>query len=92
MDLGLLLGLGLLVCSLILGIGTFITEARAKKATVGPGRCTAFQKLNFGIHDVLEYIKEENFFGKGGAGVVYRDTMPNGEQVAVSTHGDWLFK
>jgi RIO-like serine/threonine protein kinase len=59
---------------------------------VGPGRWTAFQKLNFGNQGVLDCIKEENFIGKGGAAVVYKGIMPNGQQVVVRTYGDWLFK
>lgn len=45
---------------------------------VGPGRWTAFQKLNFGNQGVLDCIKEENFIGKGGAAVVYKGIMLNG--------------
>ena len=44
---------------------------------------TAFQKLNFGCEDVLKCVNEENFIGKGGAGVVYRGIMPGGEKIAV---------
>eukprot|EP00253_Pinus_taeda_P034227 PITA_34227 len=44
---------------------------------------TAFQALSFGIHDVVECIKEENVIGQGGEGVVYKGIMPNGEVVAV---------
>jgi hypothetical protein len=66
----------------VLAIGAVINKARTVKKE-GDGRSwkmTAFHKLNFGSDDVLECIKEENVIGKGGAGVVYRGIMPNGEQ------------
>ncbi|KAL0347488.1 UNVERIFIED_CONTAM: Receptor protein kinase CLAVATA1 [Sesamum calycinum] len=46
-------------------------------------KLTAFQKLEFRAEDVLECLKEENIIGKGGAGIVYRGSMPNGIDVAI---------
>jgi serine/threonine protein kinase len=44
---------------------------------------TAFQKVSFGCEDVVRCVKENCVVGRGGAGVVYRGTMPGGECVAV---------
>ncbi|TYK31481.1 receptor protein kinase CLAVATA1 [Cucumis melo var. makuwa] len=46
-------------------------------------KLTAFQRLNFKAEDVLECLKDENIIGKGGAGVVYRGSMPDGSVVAI---------
>ncbi|WCJ35078.1 Leucine-rich receptor-like protein kinase family protein [Euphorbia peplus] len=46
-------------------------------------KLTAFQRLDFKAEDVLECLKEENIIGKGGAGVVYRGSMPDGFDVAI---------
>lgn len=46
-------------------------------------KLTTFQRLDFKAEDVLECLKEENVIGKGGAGIVYRGSMPNGIEVAI---------
>ncbi|XP_010536408.1 PREDICTED: receptor protein kinase CLAVATA1-like [Tarenaya hassleriana] len=46
-------------------------------------KLTAFQRLDFKAEDVLECLKEENIIGKGGAGIVYRGSMPNSVDVAI---------
>jgi serine/threonine protein kinase len=46
-------------------------------------KLTAFQKLEFGSEEILASIRDDNIIGRGGAGIVYRGIMPNGEQVAV---------
>ncbi|RDY01313.1 Receptor protein kinase CLAVATA1, partial [Mucuna pruriens] len=46
-------------------------------------KLTAFQRLSFKAEDVVECLKEENIIGKGGAGIVYRGSMPNGTDVAI---------
>ncbi|XP_065847836.1 receptor protein kinase CLAVATA1 [Euphorbia lathyris] len=46
-------------------------------------KLTAFQRLDFKAEDVLECLKEENIIGKGGAGIVYRGSMPDGFDVAI---------
>ncbi|XP_052189791.1 receptor protein kinase CLAVATA1-like [Diospyros lotus] len=53
-----------------------IRNKRLEKSRVW--KLTAFQKLDFKAEDILECLKEENIIGKGGAGIVYRGTMPNG--------------
>ncbi|XP_076959499.1 uncharacterized protein LOC143635593 [Bidens hawaiensis] len=46
-------------------------------------KLTAFQRLNFKVEDVIACLKDENVIGKGGAGIVYRGSMPNGVDVAI---------
>ncbi|XP_010266812.1 PREDICTED: receptor protein kinase CLAVATA1 [Nelumbo nucifera] len=46
-------------------------------------KLTPFQKLDFKVEDVVECLKEENIIGKGGAGIVYRGSMPDGVDVAI---------
>ncbi|MBA0618361.1 hypothetical protein Godav_027722 [Gossypium davidsonii] len=83
-SLKLLLVIGLLVCSILFAVAA-ITKARSlKKARKsGAWKLTAFQRLDFTCDDVLDCLKEDNIIGKGGAGIVYKGLMPNGDQVAV---------
>ncbi|KAK9062750.1 hypothetical protein SSX86_019939 [Deinandra increscens subsp. villosa] len=46
-------------------------------------KLTAFQRLDFKVEDVISCLKDENVIGKGGAGIVYRGSMPNGIDVAI---------
>ncbi|XWS67351.1 hypothetical protein CRYUN_Cryun04dG0000300 [Craigia yunnanensis] len=78
----LLFALGLLVCSLIFA-ALAIIKTRKVQRNSHSWKLTAFQKLEFGSKDIMECIKENNVIGRGGAGIVYRGIMPNGEQVAV---------
>jgi hypothetical protein len=75
----------LLFCYLVLAFWAVKTKATTvKKEDDGRSwNMTAFHNLNFESDDVLKCIKEENIIGKGGAGVVYRGIMPNGQQVAM---------
>nr|NP_001312919.1 receptor protein kinase CLAVATA1-like precursor [Nicotiana tabacum]AFY06667.1 receptor protein kinase CLAVATA1 [Nicotiana tabacum] len=59
----------------------FVKKEKFKNSKIW--KLTAFQKLYFRAEDVLECLKEENIIGKGGAGVVYRGSMPNGIDVAI---------
>ncbi|CAL9771747.1 unnamed protein product [Musa acuminata subsp. burmannicoides] len=42
-----------------------------------------FQKLNFTVDNILEWLKDENVIGKGCSGMVYKAEMPGGELIAV---------
>ncbi|CAL5067186.1 unnamed protein product [Urochloa decumbens] len=80
----LLIVLGLLVCSIAFAAMAILKARALKKASEARAwRLTAFQRLDFTCDDVLDSLKEENIIGKGGAGIVYKGTMPDGEHVAV---------
>ncbi|XP_062012957.1 receptor protein kinase CLAVATA1-like [Rosa rugosa] len=50
----------------------------------GSWKLTVFQvQHDLNIEDVLQCLNAENIIGRGGAGVVYRGTMPNGDHVAI---------
>ncbi|CAN4113556.1 unnamed protein product [Withania somnifera] len=77
---------GLLVCFLIFVVLAIIkTRKRSKNSNLW--KLTAFQKLEFGSEDILQCLKDNNIIGRGGAGTVYRGTMPNGDHVAVKKLG-----
>ncbi|XP_043713148.1 leucine-rich repeat receptor-like serine/threonine-protein kinase BAM1 [Telopea speciosissima] len=80
----LILVIGLLVCSIAFAVAAIIKARSLKKANESRAwKLTAFQRLDFTCDDVLESLKEDNIIGKGGAGIVYKGIMPNGDQVAV---------
>ncbi|KAG8098358.1 hypothetical protein GUJ93_ZPchr0013g36776 [Zizania palustris] len=80
----LLIVLGLLVCSIAFAVGAILKARSLKKSSEAHvWKLTAFQRLDFTCDDVLDCLKEENIIGKGGAGIVYKGAMPNGEHVAV---------
>ncbi|KAF3446798.1 hypothetical protein FNV43_RR11978 [Rhamnella rubrinervis] len=63
-----------------------LTAYRMRKKKLQNSRAwklTAFRRLDFKAEDVLECLKEENIIGKGGAGIVYRGSMPDGADVAI---------
>ncbi|KAK9067438.1 hypothetical protein SSX86_014767 [Deinandra increscens subsp. villosa] len=79
----------LLVCSLAF-VMLAVIKTRKMRSTYNSKskwKLTAFQKLEFGSHDILECLKDNNIIGQGGAGIVYGGTMPNGEQVAIKKLG-----
>ncbi|KAI4305990.1 hypothetical protein L6164_029310 [Bauhinia variegata] len=78
----LVFALALLACSFVFATLAIIKSRKARKHS-NSWKLTAFQKLEYGSEDILGCIKEGNIIGRGGAGVVYRGTMQNGEQVAV---------
>uniref|UniRef100_A0A1D1YCD0 non-specific serine/threonine protein kinase n=1 Tax=Anthurium amnicola TaxID=1678845 RepID=A0A1D1YCD0_9ARAE len=84
-DFKLVFALGLLVCSLLFAAAAIVKARSYKRRDVGSGRwkLTAFRKLEFGVDDVVECMKESNVIGRGGAGVVYVGRMPSGEEIAV---------
>ncbi|KAJ4981478.1 hypothetical protein NE237_032315 [Protea cynaroides] len=79
----LIVVLGLFVCSLVFTIVAIFKIRSTRKRNLKSWKLTAFQKVEFGSEDILECLKDNNIIGRGGAGIVYRGTMPNGEQVAV---------
>ncbi|KAK9670120.1 hypothetical protein RND81_13G179100 [Saponaria officinalis] len=83
-SLKLLLVIGLLVCSIAFAVAAIIKARSLKKASESRAwKLTAFQRLDFTVDDVLDSLKEDNIIGKGGAGIVYKGVMPNGDSVAV---------
>lgn len=80
----LLLVLGLLLVSIAFVVVAIIKGRSMKRAgSARAWKLTTFQRLGFTCDDVLDSLKEDNIIGKGGAGIVYKGVMPNGEQVAV---------
>ncbi|CAL0331746.1 unnamed protein product [Lupinus luteus] len=80
----LLLVIGLLVCSIAFAVAAIFKARSLKKASDARAwKLTAFQRLDFTVDDVLDCLKEDNIIGKGGAGIVYKGAMPNGDHVAV---------
>ncbi|XP_010918071.1 uncharacterized protein [Elaeis guineensis] len=79
----LLFALGLLTCSIVFATTVVIKTRSMIRRNSKSWKLTAFQKLEFGSEDIVECLKENYIIGRGGAGIVYRGTMPNGEQVAV---------
>ncbi|KAJ4759958.1 Non-specific serine/threonine protein kinase [Rhynchospora pubera] len=80
----LLVVIGLLLCSISFAIAAILKARSMKRASEARAwKLTAFQRLDFTCDDVLDCLKEENIIGKGGAGIVYKGVMPNGEHVAV---------
>ncbi|CAN1777366.1 Leucine-rich repeat receptor-like serine/threonine-protein kinase BAM1 [Linum perenne] len=80
----LLLVIGLLVCSIAFAVAAIMKARSLKKASDSRAwKLTAFQRLDFTVDDVLDCLKEDNIIGKGGAGIVYKGSMPSGDHVAV---------
>ncbi|CAA3030232.1 receptor kinase CLAVATA1 [Olea europaea subsp. europaea] len=73
----------ILIPVLLLLVVAWITIRRRRLEKSMTWKLTAFQKLNFKAKDVLECLKEENIIGRGGAGIVYRGSMPNRIDVAI---------
>ncbi|CAM8945615.1 unnamed protein product [Rhodiola kirilowii] len=69
--------------AVLLAFAVFVKVWRSKLEKLLVWRLTAFQRLEFKAEDVLECVKEENIIGKGGAGIVYRGTMPDGMELAI---------
>ncbi|KAK8606940.1 hypothetical protein V6N13_052692 [Hibiscus sabdariffa] len=83
-SLKLLLVIMLLVCSILFAVAAIIKARSLKRASDSRAwKLTAFQRLDFTCDDVLDSLEEDNIIGKGGAGIVYKGVMPNGNQVAV---------
>ncbi|KAL6219813.1 hypothetical protein ACLB2K_007572 [Fragaria x ananassa] len=69
----------LLVCVLIMRV-----YKKRKIEKCGSWELTIFQaQLDLNVEDVLKCLSAENIIGRGGAGVVYRGRMPNGDDIAI---------
>ncbi|KAJ9165953.1 hypothetical protein P3X46_020763 [Hevea brasiliensis] len=79
-DIGLVIALMLIIMMVYK-----MRKKRLKKSRAW--KLTAFQRLDFKAEDVLECLKEENIIGKGGAGIVYHGSMPDGVEVAIKLLG-----
>ncbi|XP_013629429.1 PREDICTED: leucine-rich repeat receptor-like serine/threonine-protein kinase BAM3 [Brassica oleracea var. oleracea] len=79
----LLFGLGLLGFFLVFFVLAVVKNRRMRKSTSNLWKLIGFQKLGFRSEHIVECVKENNVIGKGGAGIVYKGLMPNGEEVAV---------
>ncbi|KAL2522318.1 Receptor protein kinase CLAVATA1 [Forsythia ovata] len=73
----------ILITVLLLLVVTWTMIRRRRLEKSRTWKLTTFQKLDFKAEDVLECLKEENIIGKGGAGIVYRGSMPNSIDVAI---------
>ncbi|KAF3781574.1 Leucine-rich repeat receptor-like serine/threonine-protein kinase [Nymphaea thermarum] len=83
-SLKLLLVVGLLACSVAFALAAVIKARSLRKSSAAKSwKLTSFQRLDFSCDDILNALKEENIIGKGGAGIVYKGVMPNGDEVAV---------
>ncbi|KAK2381739.1 Leucine-rich receptor protein kinase family protein [Trifolium repens] len=72
-----------LATAVLLVIVTMHMMRKRKRHMAKAWKLTAFQRLDFKAGEVVECLKEENIIGKGGAGIVYRGSMPNGTDVAI---------
>ncbi|VVB12312.1 unnamed protein product [Arabis nemorensis] len=79
----LLFGLGLLGFFLVFVVLAVVKNRRMRRNSSNLWKLIGFQKLGFRSEHILECVKENNVIGKGGAGIVYKGLMPNGEEVAV---------
>ncbi|XP_057973187.1 receptor protein kinase CLAVATA1 [Malania oleifera] len=69
------------IVSVALPVAYIIRKKKLKKSK--SWKLTVFHRLEFKAEDVLECLKEENVVGKGGSGIVYRGSMPDGVEVAI---------
>ncbi|CAL4994237.1 unnamed protein product [Urochloa decumbens] len=85
-EIKLVLALGLLACSVVFAAAA-VLRARSFRSGDGDGggawRFTAFHKVDFGIGEVIECMKEGNVVGRGGAGTVYAGRTRSGGAIAV---------
>ncbi|KAG8090953.1 hypothetical protein GUJ93_ZPchr0011g27757 [Zizania palustris] len=86
-DFKLVFALGLLVCSVVFAAAAVLRARSCRGSPYGSGggswRFTAFHKVDFGIAEVIECMKDGNVVGRGGAGVVYVGRTRSGEAIAV---------
>ncbi|KEH33614.1 LRR receptor-like kinase family protein [Medicago truncatula] len=79
----LLFALALLLCSLVFVTLAIMKSRKSRRNHSSSWKLTAFQKMEYGSEEIIGCIKESNVIGRGGAGVVYKGTMPNGDEIAV---------
>ncbi|KAH0854310.1 hypothetical protein HID58_078934 [Brassica napus] len=79
----LLLGLGLLGFFLVFIVLAVVKNWGMRRNSSNVWKLIGFQQLGFRSEHIVECVKENNVIGKGGAGIVYKGLMPNGEEVAV---------
>ncbi|XP_008795253.2 leucine-rich repeat receptor-like serine/threonine-protein kinase BAM1 [Phoenix dactylifera] len=80
----LVLVLGLLLCSVVFAAAAIMRARSCRRTFDGDTwRLTAFGRVDFGVSDVMESMKDANVIGRGGAGVVYLGHTSAGEQIAV---------
>ncbi|CAA0816660.1 Receptor protein kinase CLAVATA1 [Striga hermonthica] len=71
---------------LLLLLVTWLVSRKMRIENSRKWKLTAFQKVDFNAQDVINCLQDENVVGKGGSGVVYRGSMPNGMDIAIK----WL--
>ncbi|KAJ1275243.1 hypothetical protein BS78_05G121500 [Paspalum vaginatum] len=88
-ELKLVLALGLLACSVVFAAAAVLRARSFRGGADGSGsgggawRFTSFHKVDFGIAEVIECMKDGNVVGRGGAGVVYLGRTRSGGAIAV---------
>ncbi|CAO2152438.1 unnamed protein product [Urochloa humidicola] len=85
-EMKLVLALGLLACSVVFAAAAVLRARSFRTGTDNNGgawRFTAFHKVDFGIAEVIECMKEGNVVGRGGAGTVYAGRTRSGGAIAV---------
>ncbi|KAL9241887.1 hypothetical protein vseg_015947 [Gypsophila vaccaria] len=78
----LILALVLLFCSLVFAVAA-VVKAKSFKRSSDTWKMTTFQKVEFTVSDILEFMKDGNVIGRGGAGIVYHGKMACGTEIAV---------
>nr|Q8GRU6.1 RecName: Full=Leucine-rich repeat receptor-like kinase protein HAR1; AltName: Full=Protein HYPERNODULATION ABERRANT ROOT FORMATION 1; Flags: Precursor [Lotus japonicus]CAD42335.1 hypernodulation aberrant root formation protein [Lotus japonicus]CAD42336.1 hypernodulation aberrant root formation protein [Lotus japonicus]CAE45593.1 hypernodulation aberrant root protein [Lotus japonicus]BAC41327.1 LRR receptor-like kinase [Lotus japonicus]BAC41331.1 LRR receptor-like kinase [Lotus japonicus] len=78
----IVIGIALATAVLLVAVTVHVVRKR-RLHRAQAWKLTAFQRLEIKAEDVVECLKEENIIGKGGAGIVYRGSMPNGTDVAI---------
>ncbi|KAK3118735.1 hypothetical protein QOZ80_9BG0705900 [Eleusine coracana subsp. coracana] len=81
-EVKLVLALGLLACSAVFAAAV-VLRARSWRLGGSDWKFTAFHKIDFGIAEVIECMKDGNVVGRGGAGVVYAGRTRSGGAIAV---------
>ncbi|CAM0874895.1 unnamed protein product [Alopecurus aequalis] len=77
-DYKLVFALGLLACSVVFAVAAVWRARSYRSGPDGAWRFTAFHKVDFGIAEVIECMKDGNVVGRGGAGVVYAGRARSG--------------